>query len=89
VRGELLVVADERAEALVASSSGSNVIPSGARSISMPDSVTRRRRDVDVQHRRSAAGGPPDRSRRSVGSKPLRSVKRHDSSFVVGSGSAR
>ena len=56
VRGELLVPADERAERGRARSSGSKRTPSGARSISIPASLTgpaRRRR------RRASAGPPP------------------------------
>ena len=65
-------------------------IPSGARSISSPASETR---TTPAASGSSIAGAATTSAapfaENDSGSKSLRSVKRHDSSFVVGSGSAR
>ncbi len=71
------------------SESGSKRMPSGARSISMPSWVTTTRPAVS---RSSIVAGPaaaePPFVPNESGSKPRRSVKRHDSWRVSGIGSA-
>ena len=70
------------------SSSGSNRTPSGARSISIPDSVTVASPETSMSSMRFGAAPAPEAENDS-GSKPRRSVKRHASSEVDGSGMAR
>jgi hypothetical protein len=72
------------------SASGSNRIPSGARSISRPPSETRTTPAASSSSNAGAAATSAAPFAENVsGSKPFRSVKRQDSSVVVGSGSAR
>ena len=65
-------------------------MPSGARSISSPLSETRTTPAASSSSSPGAAATSVAPFAENVsGSNPFRSVKRHDSSFVVGSGSAR
>jgi hypothetical protein len=64
-------------------------MPSGARSISSPPSETRTIPAASSSSIPGAVATPVEPlAENESGSKPFRSVKRHDSSFVVGRGSA-
>ena len=80
VRGELLVPADERVEPRVVLASGSNRMPSGARSISIPASVTSP--SPATSSSRLWLGGAPGSGvgLNASGSNPRRSVNRQASS---------
>jgi hypothetical protein len=91
VRGELLVPADERVEALVPFVEPLERDPVG-RALDRDAALGDRRepRDVEVEHRlgRTCPGSDPGRVRNASGSKARRSVKRQCSSVVSGSGSS-
>ena len=87
MRRELVLRADERAEQLV-SASGSKVTPSGARSISIPPSETVASPATSISSicsARTTERAPL--AENASGSNPLRSVNRHASWVVSGSGS--